>query len=112
MGASSARDKQPGRIWSRQRRPCLSAHSLENVPREAEATPGLQQLAWVFTIQLQVLNGADDLRVHISEHAARRWRKGGGGEEEQEEEGFRVRTHTQREEGKDKKTQKKHKSWA
>lgn len=48
--------------------PGLSADSLEDVSREAEATPGLQQLARVFTIQLQVLNGADDLCMHVSNH--------------------------------------------
>lgn len=95
MGACSGPDKQPGRLWSHERRPRPSAHSLENVAREAEATPGLQKLARVFAIQLQVLNGADDLCVHISEHAVQR-RRGG----EEEEEGFRVRgwegwnTHT------------------
>lgn len=36
--------------------------------REAEATPGLQQLARVLTIQLQVLNGADDLCMHVPDH--------------------------------------------
>lgn len=36
--------------------------------REAEATPGLQQLARVLTIQRQVLNGADDLCMHVSDH--------------------------------------------
>jgi len=50
--------------------PALSADSLEDVSREAEATPGLQQLARVLTIQLQVLNGADDLCMHISDHHA------------------------------------------
>lgn len=39
----------------------LSADSLEDVAREAEATPGLQQLARVLPVQLQVLYGADDL---------------------------------------------------
>lgn len=39
--------------------------------REAEATPGLQQFARVLTIQLQVLNGADDLCMHVSDHTAR-----------------------------------------
>lgn len=48
--------------------PGLSADSLEDVSREAEATPGLQQLARVLTIQLQVLNGADDLCMHVSNH--------------------------------------------
>lgn len=37
--------------------------------REAEATPGLQELARVLTIQRQVLNGADDLCMHDSDHA-------------------------------------------
>lgn len=48
--------------------PHLSADSLEDVSREAEATPGLQQLARILTIQLQVLNGADDLCMHVSDH--------------------------------------------
>lgn len=48
--------------------PGLSADSLEDVTWETKATPGLQQLAWVLTIQLQVLNGADDLGMHISNH--------------------------------------------
>lgn len=39
----------------------LSADSLEDVTWEAEATPGLQQLARVLPVQLQVLYGADDL---------------------------------------------------
>lgn len=66
-------------------KPRLSADSLENMSREAEATPGLQQLAWVLAIQLQVLNRADDLRMHISTHTEYTcpvWRGGerGGGE--------------------------------
>lgn len=48
----------------------LSADSLEDVSWEAEATPGLQQLARVLTIHLQVLNGADDLCMHISNNPA------------------------------------------
>lgn len=48
--------------------PGLSADSLEDVTWETKATPGLQQLAWVLAIQLQVLNGADDLSMHISNH--------------------------------------------
>lgn len=51
--------------------PGLSADSLKDVSREAEATPGLQQFARVLTIQLQVLNGADDLSMHVSDHTAR-----------------------------------------
>lgn len=51
--------------------PGLSADSLKDVSREAEATPGLQQFARVLTIQLQVLNGADDLCMHVSDHTAR-----------------------------------------
>lgn len=76
VGCCFAGDKQPGQIWSLERVGSdRSAHSLENVPRKAEATPGLQQLARVFAIQLQVLNGADDLRVHISEHVTRQERR-------------------------------------
>lgn len=48
--------------------PGLPADSLEDVAWETEATPGLQQLAWVFAIQLQILNGADDLGMHVSNH--------------------------------------------
>lgn len=48
--------------------PGLSTDSLEDVTWETKATPGLQQLAWVLAIQLQVLNGADDLGMHISNH--------------------------------------------
>lgn len=47
----------------------LSADSLEDVPGEPEATPGLQQLAGVLAVQLQVVNGADDLSVHGPDHA-------------------------------------------
>lgn len=62
--------------------PGLSADSLEDVSREAEATPGLQQLARVLTIQLQVLNGTDDLCMHVSnqtEHTPSVEREGEGG---------------------------------
>lgn len=48
--------------------PGLSADSLEDVSREAEATPGLQQLTRVLPIQLQFLYGADDLCMHVSNH--------------------------------------------
>lgn len=55
--------------WSGEKpTPGLSADSLEDVSRESEASPGLQQLARVFTIQLQVLNGADDLCMHVSNY--------------------------------------------
>lgn len=56
------------REWTDQLKPALAADSLEDVSWEAEATPGLQQLARVLPIQLQVLNGADDLCMHISKH--------------------------------------------
>lgn len=85
--------------WSE---PGLSADSLEDMSREAEATPGLQQLARVLTIQLQVLNGADDLCMHVSNHTQHTHtpsveREGGGGEFGEQ----------QKEEGKEKKEKKK-----
>ena len=49
----------------------LSADSLESVPGEPEAPPGLQQLAGVLAVQLQVVNGADDLSVHVPDARAR-----------------------------------------
>ena len=49
----------------------LSADSLEGVSGEPEATPGLQQLAGVLAVQLQVVNGADDLSVHVPDARAR-----------------------------------------
>lgn len=84
--------------------PGLSADSLEDVTWKAKATPGLQQLAWVLAIQLQVLNGADDLGMHMSNHTKptypvergkkkgrnREWERGG-------------RTKSQRKEGKEQK---------
>lgn len=75
------------------------------MPRKAEATPGLQQLARVFAIQLQVLNGADDLRVHISEHATQQWRR------KRREFGWKGgrdgwKKNAQRKEGKDKEKKK------
>lgn len=51
--------------------PGLSADSLEDMTWETKAPPGLQQLARVLAIQLQVLNGADDLGMHMSNHTKR-----------------------------------------
>lgn len=48
------------------------SNSLEDVAREPQATPGLQQLTWIFSIQLQVLNGVDDLGMHVPDSA--RWK--------------------------------------
>ena len=56
-------------LWGCRRFPSLSADSLENVSGEPEATPGLQQLAGIVAVQPQVVNGADDLSVHVPDHA-------------------------------------------
>lgn len=87
--------------------PGLPADSLEDVAWETETTPGLQQLAWVLAIQLQVLNGADDLGMHVSNHTKHtypgwRGKKRGGGKGSRRREG---RTKTQKKEGKEQKRQ-------
>lgn len=90
--------------------PGLSADSLEDVTWETKATPGLQQLAWVLTIQLQVLNGTDDLSMHISNHTKhthpvwRRKKRGGTGEQE------KGREHRNTKEGRKGKKKTKHKA--
>lgn len=45
------------------------SNSLEDVAREPQATPGLQQLTWIFPIQLQIFNGVDDLGMHVPDSA-------------------------------------------
>lgn len=89
--------------------PGLSADSLKDVSREAEATPGLQQFARVLTIQLQVLNGADDLCMHVSDHTARTHtisvNGGEGGEAGEERWGETKNEKGQRRRGKNKRCQ-------
>lgn len=60
--------------------PAPEGNSLEGVAGEPQATPGLQQLARIFPIQLQVLNGVDDLGMHVPDWTQRRgalWEKRG-----------------------------------
>lgn len=64
----------------------LWTDSLKKVAWEAQATPGLKQLTRVFAIQLQVLNGADNLGVHVADsHLERercRWDEVGCGKKD------------------------------
>lgn len=51
-----------------------------------QATPGLKKLTWIFPIQLQVLNGVDNLGVHVAdshfERVRGRWNEVGCGKKD------------------------------
>lgn len=85
-----------------------SADSLLDVLWGVEATPGLQQLARVLAIQLQVLNGADDLCMHVSDHITNVYPVRSGKERAvQEEEGGGEKKNSIGKKGKNEEGEKK-----